>query len=85
MFRLLFGACKFEFEDEFCNYCPVELKGKTPLLVLVGPPRALGVVALLALLVVFVWPEEVSAGSEPMKLFMMLKLLLITLPLACMF
>ena len=57
------------------------------------PARLFGAAALLARLLlplVVVVPAEaglgpVSGGSEPMKLLMMLKLLLMTLPLAWMF
>ena len=71
-----------------------ELRVNTPVV------RLFGAAALLALLMLFPdaadeptvvfgcdedAPPEVSGGSEPMKLFIMLKLLLMTLPLAWMF
>ena len=54
-----------------------------------APARLLGAAALLArllpLALVPVGLGPASGGSEPMKLLMMLKLLLITLPLAWIF
>ena len=76
---------RFEFED-YWAWCPepvvVELRFKTPLL-LFGAAAEFAL--LLAPLDAAVFDPAVSGGREPMKLLMMLKLLLITFPLAWIF